>query len=330
MAAVAARADPDGHRLTLGQSSPQDLSLTSWYAQANELEIQAEILAGRIAAVNQRLPSAREETVLERTRRDVVAKDNMLRQRAISKLKAQVQDARKLRDAEIEKQKSLDRDIKGLIRSLNKLREQAGHATNSVEIKKEQAAGASASENASHVEEESLRSNLQCMGEVQKSLAERVALEREKRLKLKAAARAKLARVEDNQAGERQELGNISRDFEKWKAKLKDQEAKYAKTEKEFKETLLKAQDAETRAKKAQAEKGGMQRELLEMQLLHEKLVTELDTTGSRLQGICSRQREERELWQAKQLEKIDTRVHLRRQLDQEEVVARNENAFHM
>merc|ERR1712224_505075 len=156
------------------------------------------------------------------------------------------------------------------------------------------------------------------MAEVQQSLAQRVTLEREKRLKLKAAARAKLQKVEEGQGGLRQELGSLTREIDKWKAKLKEQLDKQKAAEADLAQTLKKAQESEARAQKSQVEKANMQRELLEMQRLHEKLVTELELTGSRLQDINARQREERELWQARQLEKIDNRLDQQRRLDHE------------
>merc|ERR1719171_1720427 len=100
---------------------------------------------------------------------------------------------------------------------------QIGHAQNSVRITQEKAAEAAQAEDASRVEEASLRRNLPCMADVQQSLVDRVAAEREKRLRLKSAARAKLRKVEESHGGLRQALGSHDREVERWQAKFNEQ-----------------------------------------------------------------------------------------------------------
>merc|ERR1712146_402242 len=93
------------------------------------------------------------------------------------------------------------KDNFGLRRSLKRLQERLGSTVSNAGGLEEVAKLEVELEQAAHVEEDTLLATIDGMNQVQKRLTDRVALEREKKQHLRAAARAKLERVEQSKSG---------------------------------------------------------------------------------------------------------------------------------
>lgn len=208
---------------------------------------------------------------------------------------------------------------RGIRRTLEKLcaRLDCGKETTWVDPSKPLAVQVEEHNDALEVEERTLLESIVSIREVGDTLRKRVALEREKRHRLKASCRAKLGRLEETKASLTGTVERKQKEVEALKGQVANQnkltQAAVAEVRKE-RENL-----AATIARDQQQhdEKRALQLEVLRLEQEHERMRQELATTLESIDSRLRRRDEARRHWNLNHLAKVDARAVRCRSLDQ-------------
>jgi len=203
----------------------QDLGqLREWYEEASHLERQIAQLSAKANHNEHQLAATRRRAAEVRTQKEQAAKSipQLSRTRKEAE-KRSLAMAASLK-AEQENVAKRTKDNKGLRRSLQKLLKRLGHVTLHTEDIEKVICKEEEFEEVAHIEEETLKETMKGMSDMQERLTKQIREERQKRLQLRDAARAKLERVEQSQAGLKKQLDDHNDVLSAMKGRLAAQE----------------------------------------------------------------------------------------------------------
>jgi len=177
-------------------------------------------------------------------------------------------------------------------------------------------------EEVAHIEEETLKETMKGMSDMQERLTKQIREERQKRLQLRDAARAKLERVEQSQAGLKKQLDDHNDVLSAMKGRLAAQEERTHAAQ----QALALSREAYRRAgqfvEEQQETRRAMHAELMNVQRAHENLRADLEVTLLKLDEISLRESKAQEKWRLQHMERLDARIRANQELDQDVVVA--------
>jgi chromosome segregation ATPase len=297
-------------------------TLGKWYEEANQLERQIAHLSSKVQENDRRLVAAQRQSKESRARK-VQAADSIPRiYRARKEIEARHAGVKAALKAEQEKCARSKKDNVGLGRSLKRLQERLGSTVLTAGEIEEQARLEMEVEEFAHVEEATLLATIDSMAQVQKRLTDQVASERQKRHDLRVAARAKLDRVEQGKTGLTEQVKEHEAAVAKMKERLQEQEARTEAAERELMFSRELARRAGICVEQQQEARRAMHSELLGVQRTHESLRADLEVTLDKLEYVSERESKAQAKWRLQHMEKLDSRIHAQRELDQDVVVA--------
>mmetsp|Transcript_131981 Transcript_131981/g.240028 ORF Transcript_131981/g.240028 Transcript_131981/m.240028 type:complete len:311 (-) Transcript_131981:97-1029(-) len=303
-------------------AAPSVQQLQAWYEEASRLERHTVTLSAKVREGERQMASAQQEAMEIRSRKEQAAANLPRHGRTRRLLEERLAEAEAALREELDNGLKRARDNKGLRRSLHLAQKRTGRVAVQVEELEEALAEEADLEDIAGEEGEQLRHAIHGMEDVQYFLAQRVAFQREKRLRLKALARSKLEKVEQGQSGLRSQVADFESEVEQWRQRLAEQEVRTATVKME----VVKCEEAAARASAyARAElesKRDMHRQLLDVQRAHEKLRTDLEATLKRLEEMNAEEAQAQQHWRSHHMAALDARIDARRQLDQDIIVA--------
>mmetsp|Transcript_99780 Transcript_99780/g.321716 ORF Transcript_99780/g.321716 Transcript_99780/m.321716 type:complete len:325 (+) Transcript_99780:39-1013(+) len=296
--------------------------LRAWYDEAGELERQTEAQLELIHAFGPELRAARREAAAVRAAREGLARELPQAQRARRLAEASLAEvASELREAQEERARR-ERDNRGLHRSAAQLCGRLEAAEEAAARGAEAAAETEGLRDSACVEEASLQRALGGMGEVQQRLRQRVAEEREKRLRLEACAQAKFERAEEGREELRRRAQAHEAEAEAWQGRLAEQEERAQAALAALAGSRSEAGRVEVLREDHWEERWALQRELAQLREAHEELRRRLAAARERFTERARREADARKQWGLRHLERLDSRVAAQRRLDREVVVA--------
>lgn len=301
----------------------QDLGqLREWYEEASHLERQIAQLSAKANHNEHQLAATRRRAAEVRTQKEQAAKSipQLSRTRKEAE-KRSLAMAASLK-AEQENVAKRTKDNKGLRRSLQKLLKRLGHVTLHTEDIEKVICKEEEFEEVAHIEEETLKETMKGMSDMQERLTKQIREERQKRLQLRDAARAKLERVEQSQAGLKKQLDDHNDVLSAMKGRLAAQEERTHAAQ----QALALSREAYRRAgqfvEEQQETRRAMHAELMNVQRAHENLRADLEVTLLKLDEISLRESKAQEKWRVQHMERLDARIRANQELDQDVVVA--------
>lgn len=296
--------------------------LRGWYEQADSLERCIAQLSAKVHANNQKLYVARRQAAEAKSRKTHAAGSIPKLSRARRDIESR--SVEMVAALKVERENAVQRakTNKGLRRSLLKLHYRLGHDTAHTEDIQEVVKHEAKLEEVIGVEEDTLCRTIDGMSAVHERLTQQVSKEREKRVKLREAARAKLDRVEQSQVGLRDMLDQHEAAVSRIKERLSYQQEKTREAEHALAATREEARRASTSVEKHQDARRSMHTELLGVQRAHERLRSDLEMTHARLQEMSEKESKAQTCWRLKHMEQLDTRLREKRARDQDVVIA--------
>lgn len=297
-------------------------NLREWYEEVHRLERQIAEWSAKVKENDQQLVVARRQAAEARARKaqaaESVPKLSRARREVETRSSAMVSALQSERENAVKRTK----DNRGLRRSLQGLHQRlgytAGHTDNIEEIRKQEAE----LEKVARVEEDTLMQTIEGMAEVQERLTKQVASEREKRLRLKEAARAKLERVELGQAGLKEQLNQHEAAVSEIKERLSAQEERTHAAQEALSLSRQAARQAGHSVEQQHDARRAMHAELIAVQREHERLRSDHETTLQKLEDIAERESKAQLSWRLQHMERLDARIRAKKNLDQDVVVA--------
>jgi len=292
-------------------------------------------LAARLAALRQRLSGGGGlAAALGAARRE--AAEALAAQDAASGELALAQRRRRLAaDAQGEAEKALAgaeaalkakrRTCEGLRRTLDRLHEDLGAAAQAV------ADGAAAAERAGGVEAAfadeatTLEQEAAGLGDMQEGLRRRAAAERDKRLRLKACARARLQRDEDGLEALRAEAGARDAEAAALRERAAAQRASASAAEVELGRRQAERAEAEVRLQGRRKERKALYLELLHLRRAHEQMRRDTSAVDEELARRARRRGDARRAFCLEHIGQVTARIALAQRLDEDVVVAEAE-----
>mmetsp|Transcript_14958 Transcript_14958/g.32883 ORF Transcript_14958/g.32883 Transcript_14958/m.32883 type:complete len:335 (+) Transcript_14958:90-1094(+) len=309
-------------RTGLGGVTVGTSPLRARYERANELEFGLARLEEELQASVPGLLIARREAsdasaALEVTAGGLPAVKRECRLRRV--LLAEVEHSLV---EELEGRQRRERDNQGLHRTLTELQRRFSHALERARREAAATAEAKSASDAAHIETDCLKRTICGLEEGRQLLVDRVARERDKRLRLKAAARMKLSELEATGASICIELKEKEAQLAEAQSLVDQQQAQ---TEIALKE-LARCRDMANHAAAAAAQREeaakDMHGELLHMQRAHAVLQKDFDETMLELNEKLHRESKAQRQWRLQHMEALDARLKTRKQLDQDVIVA--------
>merc|ERR1719329_172492 len=160
------------------------------------------------------------------------------------------------------------------------------------------------------------------MSEVTQRLTKRFESERDKRLRLREAARAKLERVEQSQVGLRELMDQHEAAIAEMKERLHHQQERTHAAEHVLEISKQAVKRAGLLVEQQTDARRAMHSELLGVQRAHESLRSDLEMTQVKLHDLSESENKAQTTWRLKHMEKLDSRIRVRQSLDQDVVVA--------
>lgn len=303
-------------------AAPSVEQLRAWYEEASKLERHITTLSAKVRDGERQLATSRQEASEVRARKEHAAANLPRHGRARRLLDERLAEARAALREELENSLKRGRDNKGLRRSLHVAQKRAGQVATKVEELEEEVAEEADLEDIADEEGGSLRHAILGMEDAQHFITQRIATQREKRMRLKALARAKLEKVEQDQSGLRKQVADLDSEVEEWRMRLMEQEARTAAARMD----LVSCQEAASRAaayvQREQESRRAMHRELLDVQRAQEQLRSDLEATLKRLEELNAEEAEAQQQWRMHHMAKLDSRIDEYRRLDQDIIVA--------
>lgn len=171
------------------------------------------------------------------------------------------------------------------------------------------------------VMERSLEENIASLREVGETLRRRLALERDKQLRLETAARSKFKRAEEKQAQLKRELEERQADEQVWRGRVDSQDSLTQAAFGEAAQRRKALAAVEARAKRQYDEKRALQLELVELKQEQGRMRQDLASVLEALRDHAQRKEAARRDFCLRHLAKVDHRLDRRRVLDQDFLV---------
>ncbi|EER14430.1 Tropomyosin-2, putative [Perkinsus marinus ATCC 50983] len=239
-----------------------------------DLQQKIKTLERKLASREKDLTSTR--TALQKTEADLKEywKEAQLRKREVQALETRLEEMRKERDLALAENRRIVNDRKFLTRSLARSRDQLGV----VELQRQQEAMSRAKVEEEKLEKEreidAAKNKSRMLASTQSSLTSQIAIERERRWKLKKAVRDKLKRVEAKEtfmksvviANKRIFLDDHSMTAEAWEDKLAEERGRTEEALKQLERANALASRLEEALIGKQSAKDQMQYQLRELQ----------------------------------------------------------------
>eukprot|EP00931_Biecheleriopsis_adriatica_P068708 TRINITY_DN4261_c0_g2_i1.p1 TRINITY_DN4261_c0_g2~~TRINITY_DN4261_c0_g2_i1.p1 ORF type:complete len:321 (-),score=115.27 TRINITY_DN4261_c0_g2_i1:37-999(-) len=288
------------------------------------LEERAAELRCRLSETSrqQELKAARQQAASARAWREQAAAEYPPAQRARKLAQSKLGPSQTELRAVLERCERQEKDNEGLRRTLQRLQEQLTHARAEVSKCKEEAAKAEQDEATLWHEDEVLQQSVDTMADVRKCLEERREEERQKRLELKAAFRAKIQSVEEEQTKLKQRCQEQAAEFEAWQVRVAEQQEQTNAAVAELESCRAAADEAGREAQQVLLAKQHTHAEFMQVQKAHRQLNDSLKEARQRLQRRLKEDAEVQSLWRLEHLNQVDARAQARRSLDREILIA--------
>lgn len=282
-------------------------------------DLQAQLKAG---SRQQELTEFREKARLARIAREQASVEFAAAQRTRKLAEKRLNDIRRELQEECSRDTQLDRDIEGLHRTLLRLQQRQSEADVKVMEHQKTIALLDADEESLQVEASKLEESISELGPVQKDLQEQLEVERQKRLTLKAAVRAKMERVEAKLSLLRAEGDRKAASLQSLRQQVAAQQVEANAAKAALDAAKAEAADASERTLRQLQAKEEMHRQMLEVRRIHFELRERLKATKHALEQLAREDNEVQTQWRMNHLERLDSRLATRRAFDQEILIA--------
>lgn len=213
-------------------------------------------------------------------------------------------------------------DCRGLRRTLERIHSKLGGAVQETDQSRPPQMQIQDDFEIYEIEERALLQNIASVQEVGNTFRRRLQAEREKRLRLKASARAKLERVEESNAQLRRSVQKREQEVEALKAQVCGQQKALQAALEEQRQCEEDLTASKWRHQERYNEKRQLQLEVLNLEQQHEQMRKEHTSMLDSIQLKAEKRREARRGWNLQHLARVDARTERHRSFDQDFMVA--------
>ncbi|EER20325.1 M protein, serotype 24 precursor, putative [Perkinsus marinus ATCC 50983] len=237
-------------------------------------------------------------------------KEAQLRKREVQALETKLEEMRKERDLALAENRRIVNDRKFLVCLPGPPERSAICLLGVVELQRQQEAMSRAKVEEEKLEKEreidAAKNKSRMLASTQSSLTSQIAIERERRWKLKKAVRDKLKRVEAKETFMKSVLDDHSMTAEAWEDKLAQERDRTEEALKQLERANALASRLEEALIGKQSAKDQMQYQLRELQNSNKQLREQLEKTSRKLFLVETDKKETAKLWRMMHLAQID------------------------
>lgn len=232
---------------------------------------------------------------------------------SLRQVRGQLENTKTLLAEEFALQERHRKDNAGLRRSLAGLQRRLQGLNETLRLREEDAATARMKERDTVVKCSTLEQSISSMAGLHRSLELQVEREHDKRLRLKAAARAKVERVGQAEQTLRQQLSDFDEEMDGWRRRVQEQEERTAEATRALEEARAEATDAERRCRELSAAREDLHQQVLFAEREHCKLQKQLASTLERIDHLNQTDMERQRSFRTNYLEHLDSTIERRR-----------------